>query len=179
MYGLSTDLLPEELVLDCAVRLPQLGVSLINNNEGHVPRELAYFTLTNAEATLVRTSEMIKLHASIRHFQLDHMVRRVGDAVCIVVHFLKPRVLFYCQFDRPQYPVVICPVQAEKPGKDVNPAVFMCGFVMRLGQIGYVNETTKVGRAQDWVEYVSIRLIPLAVKVRRAAGVGNMIYVFL
>ncbi len=63
--------------------------------------------------------------------------------------------------------MVLYPQQDERiqeRGKGAE--IFVLTLVVRLAQIGYIDDASGTGRAQDWVEYLSMRLLPLAVKVR-------------
>ena len=117
--------------------MPQgLGVSLILNNHPSLSREFAFCLLEDLEASVMLTTERLKVACNLRRMQLDHVI------------------------DDARYPVTLYPSQEDAAPKDVAyPQLVQANFSMLYGQI------REGVRPHTSVEYVGWRLLPLNVRV--------------
>jgi hypothetical protein len=113
-----------------------IGISLILNKHLPSAREFAFCLLDGIEASVMWTTERLKVAFNLNRLQVDHVI------------------------DDARYPVTLYPAQEDAPPQDVDyPLVFQANFVLLFGQL------QEGKRPHSSVEYLGWRLLPVNVRV--------------
>eukprot|EP00045_Choanoeca_perplexa_P018452 m.292217 g.292217 ORF g.292217 m.292217 type:complete len:4111 (-) comp17825_c0_seq1:1128-13460(-) len=149
LFGLSLDIdnkesNDERLLFEMALVLPD-GIGIsMISDRDGYAGEFVYISVLGIRVSYTDTSEYLKLAANVERLQVDY------------------------QQPNAEYPVAVYAEQEEL--KDDDPqrsSVFATTFIQRKGDIG-------VGRAFDYIEYFSMRLLPLSVFIDGALGADAM-----
>ncbi|EDQ87121.1 uncharacterized protein MONBRDRAFT_10331 [Monosiga brevicollis MX1] len=138
LFGLTGDVdadaNSEQLNFDLTLDVAGFGASFIADMAGSAPKEFAYLSVLDIRGTLIDTTEYFKVAASIRRLQIDY---QAPDA---------------------EYPVPLYAEQEMLAEDDPQRQdVITASYVLRRGDIG-------VGRSQDFVEHLGVRVLPLVVR---------------